>query len=316
MQTAEEALIRHQNRMAVPPSARTLRTNTPALSRIVALGVVLGTLATLLAPRRADAQTDFYNTDRDRPVRIEDASVTERYAFELKLAPVRLERSIGGSYRWGVEPELAYGILPRTQVEIGLPLTHLDAVGARRQSGVAGLDVSVMYNLNVESRTLPAFAVRVDALAPVGGLAPDAPYASITGIATRTLSWMRFHVNGLYTAGPAASVPTAGNPGGVGFAVTPLGIDQPRWLAGVAVDKTYPFQSLLVTADLYAQQPLVSAEPVEYTAGTGVRYQWSPTLALDAGVGRRLNGDNQAWYVTFGAAYAFALASLMPGGGR
>jgi len=127
--------------MSVPPSARRLQIKTPALSHIFALGVVFGTFATLLAPRRADAQTDYYNTDRDRPVRIEDAFVTERYAFELKMAPVRLERSIGGSYRWGVEPELAYGILPRTQWEIGLPLTHLDAVGLRRQSGVAGLDV-------------------------------------------------------------------------------------------------------------------------------------------------------------------------------
>lgn len=286
------------------------------LSRIGALGVVIGTLATVLGGRRADAQTDFYNTDRDRPVRIEDAYVTERYAFELKLAPVRLERSIGGSYSWGMEPELAYGILPRTQVEIGLPLRHVDDVGSKRQSGVAGLDVSVMYNLNVESRTLPAFGVRVDALAPLGGLAPDIPYASITGIATRTYSWMRIHVNGQYTAGPAASVATADTPGGVGLAVAPFGIDLPRWLAGVAVDKTYPLRSLLVTADLYVQQPLVSANPAEYTAGTGVRYQWSPTLSLDAGVGRRLNGENQAWYVTFGAAYAFALASLVTGAGR
>jgi hypothetical protein len=285
-------------------------------SYIGALGFVFGTLASVLAGRRADAQTDYYNTDRGRPVRIEDAYVTERYAFELKLAPVGLERWTSGSYRWGVEPEIAYGILSRTQVEIGLPLAQLDSAGTERQSGLAGVDVSVMYNLNVETRTLPAFGLRVDALAPVGGLAPDAPYASITGMATRTYSWMRFHVNGQYTAGPAETAPTADNPGGVAPTVAAGAIDQSRWLAGVAADKTYPFRSLLVTAALYAQQPLVSADAVVYTAGTGVRYQWSPTLALDAGLGRRFNGESQAWFVTFGTAYAFALASLLPGSGR
>jgi hypothetical protein len=47
------------------------------------------------------AQTDYYNTDAGRPVLIEDAYPTERYAFELQLAPLRLERVSGGVYNWG-----------------------------------------------------------------------------------------------------------------------------------------------------------------------------------------------------------------------
>jgi hypothetical protein len=113
-------------------------------------------------------------------------------------------------------------------------------------------------------------------------------------------------VNGQVTVGPETDVASASS--------TPLG--QSRWLAGVAADKTFPFSSLLLTGEFLAQKPLVSSAPVEYTLGTGVRYQWSPSLALDAGVGRRFTGDDQAWYVTFGTAYAFALASLMPGGHR
>ena len=88
------------------------------------------------------AQTDYYNTDRGRPVQIEDAYVTERYAFELKLAPVKLERERGGVYNWGVEPEIAYGIFPRTQIEIGLPLVYREA-GPQRTSGIAGLEFSI-----------------------------------------------------------------------------------------------------------------------------------------------------------------------------
>jgi hypothetical protein len=71
-----------------------------------------------------------------------------------------------------------------------------------------------------------------------------------------------------------------------------------------------------VTGEVFAQQPLHPADPVEYTVGTGIRYQSSPTLALDVGVGRRLTGEEKAWYVTFGTAYAFALASLIPAGAR
>jgi hypothetical protein len=255
-----------------------------------------------LAPR-ADAQTDYYNTDRGRPVQVEDAFPTERYAFELKLAPVRLERTRDGVYRWGLDPELAYGILPRTQIELGAPITWVDAAGARR-SGLAGLELSALHGLNVESRTLPAFALRADLLAPVGALAPDDPTGTFTAIATRTFRLLRVHANAQVTAGPTPDA-TAAN-------LT----EQSRWLAGVAADRTFPLRSLLVTGELLARQPIASDAPLEWTLGTGVRWQWSPRLAIDAGVGRRLTGDERAWYVTFGSAYAFALAALLPGGAR
>lgn len=41
------------------------------------LGVLAVTLASAL-PTEVHAQTDFYNTDRGRPVQIEDAYVTDR----------------------------------------------------------------------------------------------------------------------------------------------------------------------------------------------------------------------------------------------
>ena len=89
---------------------------------------VLGALALVAAVSgRLAAQTDYYNTDAGRPVRIEDAYPVERYAFEAQVAPLRLERADGGGYHWEIEPELAYGIFPRTQVEVGLPLTFQDA---------------------------------------------------------------------------------------------------------------------------------------------------------------------------------------------
>ena len=272
------------------------------MSAIASRLVFAGALS--LGAHTARAQTDYYNTDRGRPVQVEDAYVTERYAFELKLAPVRLERRQGGAYNWGLEPEIALGILPRTQVELGLPLAFVEQ-GSQRQSGIAGLDLSVMHNLNAETEGLPALGIRGDVLLPVGNLAPDRAYSTVTAMATRTFTAARVHVNGQYTFGASPSMKTTVS--------GPGAIDVSRWLVGGAIDKVFPLSSTLITAELYGRKPLDASEAVEYTAGAGTRFQLSPTLALDGGFGRRLNGPEQGWYVTFGSAYAFGVRSLFPG---
>ena len=270
--------------------------------RNAARGAIAGVLLASAMPA-AHAQTDFYNTDRGRPVQIEDAYVTERYAFELKLAPVRLARTSGGTYNWGLEPEIALGVFPRTQVEVGLPLAFVEQ-GSQRRSGIAGLDLSAMHNFNVETEGLPALALRGDVVVPVGGLAADRAYSSVTGMATRTYPWARFHVNGQYTFGASPSATPVAAAGAV---------DVSRWLTGAAIDKAFPLSSALITAEFYGRKPLMSTDAVEYTMGAGTRFQVSPTLALDGGFGRRLNGPEQGWYVTFGSAYAFGVRALFPG---
>lgn len=296
---------------------------TPALQR----GLPGAALALILAHASPGAaQTDYYNTDAGRPVRIEDAHPTERYAFELQLAPLRLERAPGGLYHWEVEPELAYGILPYTHLEVGFPLLYRDVPG--EGVGLGGIEVSALHNLNVETRTLPAFAVAAEALLPVGGYAPERVYPSVKGIATRTFGGSRVHLNAQYTFGSvqeetrldaAARLsrdvvpPTDGEP-----APAPGGphAEVSRWMAGVAVDRVFPLRSMLLIGEVYAEQPLSPAEERAWNAGAGIRYQWSPRLALDAGVGTRLTGSERPWFVTFGSAYVFAVRSLIPGARR
>lgn len=246
---------------------------------VLALGVLAGPAA---------GQTDYYNTDEGRPVRIEDAAAVERYAFEIQLAPLRLDLQ-GGSYIWEVAPELAYGILPRTQVEVAFPFAFLDG----GHQGLAGIEVSALHNLNTETRTLPALAVAGSVHLPVGPLASDDAYASVKGIATRTFSWARFHANAEYTFGPDAG-------------------EEGKWMAGLAVDRAFPLRSLLVTADVFAEEPWADDVDLLWTAETGIRYQLSPQFNVDAGVGRRFAGA-QGWFFTVGAAHAFALRSLLPG---
>lgn len=254
-------------------------------------GAALALIAALASPVRA--QTDYYNTDAGRPITIEDAYAIERRALEIQIAPLRLERGRGGLYAWGIEPELAVGFLPRTQFEVGLPFSYIDSGGART-SGLAGIDLALLHNLNVET-AIPALAIAADLLIPAGALAPDKAYASLKGIATRTFPWARFHVNAQYTFAERVAAAATGHG------------EISQWMAGLAVDRTFPLQSYLVTAELVARQPIVQDEEVRWDTGLGMRYQVSPRVAADAGAGYRLTGDDQGWYITFGAAVSVGL---------
>lgn len=258
-------------------------------------------------PAGATAQTDFYNTDSGRPLTIEDASATERYAFEVQLAPLRLERNRGGVYSWGVEPEIAYGVLPRTQLEIGAPVSYVDLGTAGKGFGLGGIDLSLLHNLNVET-SIPALAIAGEVLLPIGRFAPEAAVFTGKGIATRTLRWARFHINGQYTFGEDQGELTTAS----GEARRPSG-ELSRWLAGVAVDRTFPLKAMLIGAEVFVRKPLASGGETAWNAALGLRRQLSPTFNVDAGLGKELTGDDRSWFVTFGLAHAFAVRSLLPG---
>lgn len=255
--------------------------------RMIAAGLLCASSA------MAGAQTDYYNTDRGRPLRTEDAYPVERRAFEIQAAPLRLERGAGGAYLWEFEPELAYGIAPRTHVEAGIPVAFVDAAGSRR-AGLAGVHLSLLHTLNVET-AIPALAVGVSGALPVGELAGKEAYVGLKGIMTRTFTWARFHANAEYTFGDA---PAAGD---AGLA------EVSRWSAGLAVDRTFPLKSLLLGGELVVDQPLHADEALALSTAIGARYQLSPRWAVDGGVGKRLSGDDRSWFITVGSAYAFGL---------
>jgi hypothetical protein len=242
------------------------------------------------------AQTDYYNTDAGRPVRTEDAYPIEYRAIEIQAAPLRLERVSGGVYHWSIEPELALGLFPRTQIEVGFLLESVDGGTADRVTGLAGIELSALYNFNVET-SIPALAMAADVRLPVGGLAPDDTYGSAKAILTKTFSWARVHVNGEYTFGPSAG--SDEDASGVG--------ELSRWMTSMAVDRTFPLSSMLVTAEVVAREPLHGDRAAAWEAAAGTRYQLTPRWALDAGIGRRLSGEEQGWHITVGSAYALGL---------
>jgi len=280
--------------MLHPPSCRVKHVRR-GIGRRIALVAALA----VSAAGALDAQTDFYNTSPGRPLRVEDAVPVEYRAVELNVAPLRLDVMREDTRFWSLHPEATIGILPRTQLQFAMPIGYVDAP-TTSTVGVAGLDVSVLHALNMET-SIPALAVSGDISLPVGPLGGTATYGTLKGIMTRTLPWARFHGNAQFTAGPSTSSDDPAT------SAANEGRDLSRWLAGIAVDKTFALHSLLVTAESFAEQPISNGASVAWSAGAGLRYQLDPRWTMDAGIGRRFSGDDPAWYVTFGSAYAVGL---------
>ncbi|HUQ82973.1 MAG TPA: hypothetical protein VM076_17610 [Gemmatimonadaceae bacterium] len=257
--------------------------------------VMLGAVAIVGFATPLAAQTDYYNTSTGRPMRIEDASPLEYRGVELDLTPLRWERAPNASYRWSLHPEVAVGILPRTQLQIGVPFAFIDQRAASTR-GAAGLEISALHALNAET-SIPALAIAGDVLLPVGSLSADASYGTLKAIATRTTRLVRVHANAQVTIGP----------GTTDAADAPRAAEVSRWMAGIAVDRTLPLRSLLLSAESFAEQPTRDGAKLEWNAGVGARLQLAPRWAVDAGAGRRLTGDERTWYATFGTAYALGI---------
>lgn len=238
------------------------------------------------------AQTDFYNLDDKRPLTVEDAVPIEWRAFELQLAPLRIERGARRQYGYVFESELAYGILPRTQVEFGLPVAFADVAGGRQ--GLAGVELRALHALWTETLGLPGVALTAGATLPVGPLGPARTVGLVGAVVTRTTRAGRLHLDARRGVGTT--------PEAVGGA-----LDVVRWRAGAAVDRTFALHSTLLAAEVVASQPVGAGRPVSWTAGAGMRRQVAPRWVLDVGIGRRFAGDVRGWSTAIGSSYAFGL---------
>jgi hypothetical protein len=246
---------------------------------------VLALVLVCASPGFLRAQTDYYNLDAGRPLRIEDALVIERHAIEWQLAPLRLTGARGRRAAFAAEPELAWGALPRTQVELGVPLLapRGGAIGA------AGVEVTALHALNAETSAWPGLALRVGMHLPAGPYGPRSTRSEVAALATRTLSHGRIHANASFHGGSTAGDPEAA-----------------RWSAGIAADHAFVLQSLLVGVDLLVEDPAQRGLDRRWSAAGGLRFQLDPRSALDLGGGRTL-GENGEWFVTAGTALSLGL---------
>jgi hypothetical protein len=250
----------------------------------------------LFAAQSAFAQADYANLDAARPLRVQDAYAIERYGWDLQFGPAASWPGNGGTTS-ALDVAIAWGALPRTQFELAAPIASVPAAGGR-SSGLDGLEFGALYGLNRETLSLPALAVAARYAAPVGSLAPEGGLLTLEGLATRSWPGFRVHVNAAVTIGPSE--------GGTGA------LERSRWFAGAAVDHAWPLSSFLLAGEIVALQPLAAGSPLSWSAGAGMRWQWTPRLVLDAGVERRFAGDDLAWSATVGLTWAFAVRAFIP----
>lgn len=303
----------------------------------------LATLLGLFIPTAIKAQAEYRNLEGGRPVRISDASPTERNALELDLTTVRVDRLSLGRYRLQVEPRISYGILPRTDIAIRA-LGYYREPSAVPRGTVAGIGLGGEYQLRMESLHLPALGIATEAFFPTGPNAARVAY-SVKGLLTRSFPIGRIHLNASYGSfsikipapppggvtlippvidgpcivqpgggpliaramcTPGSNLATAGPASSASAAPLRPGINTGRrWLAGIAADKAFPLKSILIVADLFAERFEGIGRPTDWTAELGGRTQLTPRIVADLGAGRHFSGVSPSWFATFGTTVSF-----------
>jgi len=187
-------------------------------------------LAVFLGGLPAVAQPSYRNLDAGHPTRVEDAEVTERYALDLDVLNLRYDELSNLRTRLLYEPRLTYGVLPRTEAWIRVPLFYRERE-VQPRGGIAGIGAGAMYQFTIESEHVPALAMATEVFKPTG---PNALPASVSvrALLTRSFAPGRLHLNASiasYSArqGPSLIItcppnPAPGTPCGGGDPLPPL----------------------------------------------------------------------------------------------
>jgi len=141
----------------------------------------------------ARAQASYRNLDAGFPVRVEDATVTERYSLDLDFVNFRFDALSDSRNRVQYEPQITYGMLPRTEVWARLPSFYRERTVTPR-SGIAGFGVGAMYQFNLETLHVPALALATELFQPTGKDALPSSY-SLKALVTRSFAPGRIHLN-------------------------------------------------------------------------------------------------------------------------
>jgi outer membrane putative beta-barrel porin/alpha-amylase len=264
--------------------ARVTKTEGRAMIRIatIALFAVLATAGGAYA-------IDHGNLDEGRPLRLEDAYPIAHGEFAIETGGgFTLQRR--GADRGLFPIELLYGALPNLQVGIGTALsTDPREIDDRPKSG--DLRLSALYNFNQETLTLPAFAVKLSLDAPTGvdahgfGVEPK-------GIVTKSIERLSLHLNAGYEF------------------ITSSHEDERDGRYKLAIGASYPvgaprFTRATLLGDVFAEQSSRHGEPTTVGIELGLRYQLTPRIVWDVGVGTEFAGPANRSKFSFNTGLSF-----------
>ena len=259
----------------------------------------------------APGQSGYYNLDAGRPTRVEDAVPTARNELEIQLPTLRVDRFDEGTIRWRVEPKLAFGILPFTEVELRVPVVRmLPRAPSPTSTGIASLGLGVLHALNLETQGLPAFALAGEISLPVGSLASPRGSYAFKALASKTFAVARLQLNvggGSWNvrlpSAPNVPVPTCGTgePGVSPCELPPVPPDVPCLVV--------PTASQPVGRALDALRARCFGAPVVGSASTSSTIGNASTTRAGAAFTPRSSG--MRWMAGIGIDHAFPLQSTL-----
>ena len=89
----------------------------------------------------------------------------------------------------------------------------------------------------------------------------------------------------------------------VDSAVTTSRTNGGRWFGGAAIDHSFPLQSTLVFADVFAERFVGLYPMIDWTTELGVRHQLTPIVVINASVARRFAGAITSTSISGGASF-------------
>lgn len=238
---------------------------------------------------------DHSNLDEGRPVRVEDPYPVSQGEIAVELGPEFISRRRRGEQA-AFEFSVNYGAAPNLQLEIETGLftdPHAKEGPLPDQERSGDVRIGALYNLNQETRTVPALGVKLKANLPTG-IDSSGMDAEAKILITKSIGRLSLHANASFRRLDGTE------PGERGTLYDhALGMSWPLGAPGRT-------RTLLV-ADLFVEQAGRHDEPNTAGAEAGIRRQLTRRVVLDAGVGSELRGpeDRNALTATAGVSIAF-----------
>jgi outer membrane putative beta-barrel porin/alpha-amylase len=254
---------------------------TKTITAVIGLAVLIGA-----GPATA---IDHKNLDENRPLRLEDA-------YSISSGEIAVE--VGGGFRLarrgadqGFFPvEVLYGAFPNFQLGVGSILfTDPHEVDEHPKSG--DLHLSALYNFNQETISVPAFGLKLGLDLPTGVDARGF-LVEVKGIITKSIERLSLHLNAGYEF------------------LTDTRHDERDGRYEFALGFSYPvgapqFTRATLVGDVFAEQAAKRRESTIVGAELGMRYQLTPRIVWDVGVGTEFAGPADRSRVFFQTGFSF-----------
>jgi hypothetical protein len=225
---------------------------------------------------------DHDNLDPNRPLQVEDAYPIPEGEIALESG-VRVNDRREGRTRFAFQPQIIYGAFRNTQIEVQSDLfTEPAMVVGPNRSG--DLRLGVLYNFNTETLTLPALAMSLELDFPTG-VHTKGVDTRVTGILTRSVVRLRFHVNGSYAVHGSPQYQERSG--------------MYRFVAAVSYPIGYPYrfrETLII--DVYTRQSDLVGQRNHTGIEVGLRHQLTSRIVLDGGLGTEFAGPSDRAAIT------------------